>query len=123
MLRAGLYLGLLAGGLFAATPLDQAQRLYDHTDYQGALKVLLAQSDRDGRAWALIGQSYFMPTDIVQVASRVVVVRRIDVGFGSDRAIVAVLRGYQKTFAVSPLDAALQRMLARASWKSRYSLR
>ena len=63
MLRAGLYLGLLAGGLFAATPLDQAQRLYDHTDYQGSLQVLLAQSDRDSRTWALIGQSYFMETD------------------------------------------------------------
>jgi tetratricopeptide (TPR) repeat protein len=63
MFRAGLYLGLLAGGLFAATPFDQARRLYDRTDYQGALKVLLAQSDRDGQAWALIGQSYFMETD------------------------------------------------------------
>jgi tetratricopeptide (TPR) repeat protein len=63
MLRAGLYLTLLAGGLFAATPLEQGQRLYDHTDYQGALKILLAQSDRDIRTWALIGQSYFMETD------------------------------------------------------------
>jgi tetratricopeptide (TPR) repeat protein len=63
MLRAGLYLALLAGGLFAATPVDQAQRLYDHTDYQSALKVLLAQSDRDIHTWALIGQSYFMETD------------------------------------------------------------
>ncbi len=63
MFRAGVVLAFLAGGLFAATPFEQAQHLYQHTEYQGALKILLAQPQRDSRTWALIGQCYFMETD------------------------------------------------------------
>jgi cytochrome c-type biogenesis protein CcmH/NrfG len=47
----------------AAAPLDEAQRLYQRTDYQGALRILLPQAGKDGRTWALIGQSYFMQAD------------------------------------------------------------
>ncbi len=63
MCRAAVTFVLLAGGLFAATPLEEAQQLYQRTEYQGALKILLSEPQRDSKAWALIGQCYFMETD------------------------------------------------------------
>ena len=47
----------------AAAPFDEAQHLYQRTDYQGALKILLPQATKDAQTWALIGQSYFMQAD------------------------------------------------------------
>jgi tetratricopeptide (TPR) repeat protein len=48
----------------AASPAVQdAQKLYERTDYQGALKLLLSAEKKDVKTWALIGQSYFMSAD------------------------------------------------------------
>lgn len=49
--------------LVAAGPLQDAQKLYSRTDYQGALKVLLPLEQKDAKVWALVGQSHFMSTD------------------------------------------------------------
>jgi len=53
---------LLCSGLLAGT-LEQAQKLYDRTEYAAAIKLLQAENSKDGNAWALLGQSYFMLAD------------------------------------------------------------
>jgi len=55
---------LLCSGLLAYAPnVEQAQKLYDRTDYAAAIKILQAETKKDGHAWALLGQSYFMQAD------------------------------------------------------------
>jgi tetratricopeptide (TPR) repeat protein len=62
MLKATCATVLFCFGL-AASPLEQAQKLYDRTDYAGAIQLLQSGNSKDGYTWALIGQSYFMLTD------------------------------------------------------------
>lgn len=51
--------------LGAASPEDlgQAQKLYEYTDYQASLKVLLDIQPKDGRVHALIGRNHYMLGD------------------------------------------------------------
>ena len=61
---------LVCSGLLAdSSVFDRAQKLYDRTDYPGALKVLQSERNTDGRGWALAGQSYFMMADYKKAAS------------------------------------------------------
>jgi cytochrome c-type biogenesis protein CcmH/NrfG len=53
---------LLCSGLVAGT-LQQAQKLYDRLEYSAAIKLLQSENSKDGNAWALLGQSYFMQAD------------------------------------------------------------
>ncbi len=57
-----LFVGLTCIAL-ATPPLQDAEQRYRHTDYTGALNLLLKIEQKDARTWALIGQSYFMSTD------------------------------------------------------------
>lgn len=56
--------GLLAG----SADLGRARKLYDRIDYAGALKILQSQTLKDGPAWELIGQSYFMMAEYKKAA-------------------------------------------------------
>jgi len=49
--------------LAANTDLERAERLYNRTNYEESLKVLEASSQKDGRAYRLMGQNYFMLGD------------------------------------------------------------
>ncbi|MCL5743312.1 MAG: hypothetical protein M1541_05190, partial [Acidobacteria bacterium] len=50
--------------VIAATPnLEQANKLYSYTDYEGSLKVLLPQKDKDAATLHLIGKNYYMMGD------------------------------------------------------------
>ncbi len=51
---------VFAMALWAGTPVDQARALYNHTDYDAALKLLSPLEKKDGSVWALIGKSYYM---------------------------------------------------------------
>ena len=68
MRRFFLLTAFVGGVVFAATPVEDAQRLYTHLNYQGALKLLLPLPDKDAKTWCLIGQAYFMSTDYKQAA-------------------------------------------------------
>lgn len=50
---------------FAAdvTPLEQGRRLYERTDYDAALALLLPVAHKDAPTLALIGKSYFLKAD------------------------------------------------------------
>jgi Flp pilus assembly protein TadD len=54
---------VLSLSLAAGAPLQDAQKLYSRTDYQGALNLLLRLEQKDAKVWMLIGQSHFMSTD------------------------------------------------------------
>ena len=54
---------LLAPGLFAAEVQEQARRLYDRSDFQGSLQLLLPLANKDAATSDLIGRSYFMLGD------------------------------------------------------------
>ena len=56
---------LSVSSLMAASPgFDRALNLYNHTDYEDSLKVLLPlQQQKDGEVLQLIGQNYFMLGD------------------------------------------------------------
>jgi Flp pilus assembly protein TadD len=55
---------LACASLFAATPeFERALGLYNHTDYETSLKLLLPLSDKGAAEHALIGQNYFMLGD------------------------------------------------------------
>jgi tetratricopeptide (TPR) repeat protein len=45
-------------------PLEHAKELYQHTDYAGALRVLLADKALDAASYALAGKSSFMQGDL-----------------------------------------------------------
>jgi tetratricopeptide (TPR) repeat protein len=63
MRASWLVVPLMSLGLLAGAAYDDAQRLYQRTDYQGALRILLAEPQKDARAWSLIGQAYFMQAE------------------------------------------------------------
>src|SRR3990172_4492366 len=55
---------LLITAAFAAdADLYRAERLYNRTDYEGSLALLLASPQKDGRAFHLMGRNYFMLGD------------------------------------------------------------
>ncbi len=55
---------LFCSGLLAGSPnVDRAQKLYDRTDYAGAVKILQSEDSKDANAWAVLGQSYYMLAD------------------------------------------------------------
>ena len=53
---------------FAADPLQQARVLYDHTEFQASLQVLLQLPAKDAAAHDLIGRNYFMLGDYKRAA-------------------------------------------------------
>jgi len=54
----------LAGAVRATGPeLDAARKLYNSTDFEGSLKVLLAIEHKDGAVWELIGRNHYMAGD------------------------------------------------------------
>jgi cytochrome c-type biogenesis protein CcmH/NrfG len=66
MRRVILLTVILCGLALAASPLQEAQQLYHHSNYQGVLKLLLPVPNKDAQTWALVGQAYFMSTDYKQ---------------------------------------------------------
>ncbi len=60
---AGLVLGLVPWVLAAQTELKRAQKLYNDTDYEGSLKLLLPLKDKSGDVYKLIGKDYYMRGD------------------------------------------------------------
>jgi tetratricopeptide (TPR) repeat protein len=49
--------------LSAGTPLEQARVLYNHTDYDAALKLLSSLEIKNGPEWELAGKSHYMKGD------------------------------------------------------------
>ncbi|MBI1790878.1 MAG: tetratricopeptide repeat protein [Acidobacteria bacterium] len=67
MKRLAWVFSLAVSGLLAAAPeLEQAQRRYNHTDYEGALKLLLPLGVKDGAVFELIGKCHFMTGEFKQ---------------------------------------------------------
>ena len=64
-MRVGLLmLSLSPAMLFAdASVLEQAQKLYRHTDYDAAIRILTAVPNKDASVNELLGQCYFMNGD------------------------------------------------------------
>jgi Flp pilus assembly protein TadD len=64
-MRIGFVMLLLASGLlFAESPgLERAQRLYRHTDYAGAIRILSDLDEKDPAVVEMLGQCYFMAGD------------------------------------------------------------
>ena len=63
-LRQFALLALVCSSLFAGSPkYDQALRLYNRTEYQASLKLLLPSPHKSPAELALIGQNYFMLDD------------------------------------------------------------
>lgn len=63
VMRKGILTAVLLAAMATASPLQDAQKLYNRTDYSGALAVLLPVEQKTAAVWALIGQSYFMSAD------------------------------------------------------------
>jgi len=64
MRTAAAALFLLGSSLFAGDPeFERAQRLFNNTDFDGALRVLLAADPKDGPSLLLAGRSYYMNGD------------------------------------------------------------
>ena len=60
MLRGYLIGGWLVASLWAQSPtLDQATKLYNRTDYEGSLRLLIAGTEKDARVYDLIGRNQF----------------------------------------------------------------
>src|ERR1017187_7496094 len=49
-----------------ASPLNDAQQLYHHTNYPGVLRLLLPLQQKGAATWAVIGQAYFMTAEYKQ---------------------------------------------------------
>src|SRR5260370_34566003 len=61
MLRGYLIGGWLAASLWAQSPtFDQATKLYNRTDYEGSLRLLIAEPEKNARVYDLIGRNQFM---------------------------------------------------------------
>jgi tetratricopeptide (TPR) repeat protein len=66
MRRVILCAVLLSIAALAASPLEDAQQLYRHSDYQGVLRTLLPLANKDAKTLALTGQAYFMVAEYKQ---------------------------------------------------------
>jgi tetratricopeptide (TPR) repeat protein len=53
----------------SAADLEQARKLYDHTDYQKSLDVLQEIPQKDASVYALMGRDYFMTGEYKQAAA------------------------------------------------------
>ncbi len=62
MYRVGLAGLTLALSVFAGSA-PEARKLYQRTDYAGALRVLAPISGKDAQDWALMGKCYFMAAE------------------------------------------------------------
>jgi tetratricopeptide (TPR) repeat protein len=60
---AGTVLAMVFSIALGAQDLKQAENLYQHTDYDGALRVLQGVKSPDAATWALMGRSTFMRGD------------------------------------------------------------
>jgi len=60
---AGTVLAMIFSIALGAQDLKQAEILYQHTDYDGALRVLRTVKSPDAATWALMGRSTFMRGD------------------------------------------------------------
>lgn len=60
---AGLILGFAPWLLAAQTELQQAQKLYSYTDYDGSLKLLQSVKEKSADVYKLIGKNYYMRGD------------------------------------------------------------
>jgi tetratricopeptide (TPR) repeat protein len=60
-MRRGLFISFLISGclLAASGALEQATKLYDHTDYEASLKVLSAMPEKTAQVFDLMGKNYF----------------------------------------------------------------
>jgi len=57
---------LITSAILAAVPpaeYERATDLYQRTDYNGALRILLPLPEKNAKVWALIGQSYFFEAE------------------------------------------------------------
>lgn len=63
MLRTFISLVLLGASAAAGPAVQDAEKLYNRTDFQGALDVLLPAHNKDAKAWGIIGKSYFGLTE------------------------------------------------------------
>jgi tetratricopeptide (TPR) repeat protein len=54
---------------FSAADLEQARKLYDHTEYQESLDVLKAIPRKETAVYALMGRDYFMTGEYKQAAA------------------------------------------------------
>ena len=64
-MRVGFVMLVMSSGLlFADSPaIEQAQKLYRHTDYSGAIRLLSGLVEKDPAVTELLGQCYFMSGD------------------------------------------------------------
>lgn len=60
---ASLILGFAPWLLAAQTELQQAQKLYSYTDYDGSLKLLQSVKEKSADVYKLIGKNYYMRGD------------------------------------------------------------
>src|SRR6266516_7100353 len=57
----GFLAGLVSMSLWGASPsLEEATKLYRHTEYEASLRVLSGLPDKDAPEFDLIGKNYFM---------------------------------------------------------------
>ena len=55
---------LVCSSVFAGNPeFERAQRLFNNTDFDGALRILIASNPKDGPSLLLAGRSYYMTGD------------------------------------------------------------
>ncbi|MFN3323948.1 MAG: tetratricopeptide repeat protein [Bryobacteraceae bacterium] len=60
MLQAALLVVILAQALGGATPIEEAEKLYQRTEYQASLKLLSALPEKTAAAYLLMGKNYYM---------------------------------------------------------------
>jgi tetratricopeptide (TPR) repeat protein len=60
---AGVFALVFSASLAAASSLEQARKLYDHSDFEESLKVLHELPQKDAQAFELEGRNYFMTGD------------------------------------------------------------
>jgi len=60
MRHAVVWLGLTSFTWAAAADLEQARKLYNHTDFDQSLQVLLEIPQKDAAVYALMGRNYYM---------------------------------------------------------------
>ena len=62
-MRGTILVLLLTSSLFGQTGFERAKQLYERTDYQASLDLLLRESKPSGAAYCLMGQDYYMLGD------------------------------------------------------------
>ncbi len=64
-MRRVIWATLLCTGFVSAanTAYENAQKLYDRTDYAGTLRILQAEQNKDAKTWGLVGKAFFMTAE------------------------------------------------------------